>query len=359
MKWRGSAVRKSNARLTLSGMALLSRPFCGQHPSATMSRLLLLSVGLWAVMMSCQTVVAGTNGIAAVVNGTPITQSEVADAVAAQRQMILYKYRENPALAQGELAELERTALTQLIDRELILAEFKKVGGTIKSQYVDDDINTLIREQFKGNRDAFVLELAKSGMTMKKFRDLREKMIIMQVMRGKHGGNQAPPTPGEVKEYYSQHAALWRGKDMIKISTITIPKFSSDPNATPEKQKQLAEEIRSKVIAGNDFAAMAKTYSQDSRAENGGEWDWMDTKLLNPIMRDPAIETKNGGVTPVIEDVAAYVIVYVEAKKLGDMPPLDQVRGDIEKMIKAERGKNDVEKWIEGLRKKAVIRRFS
>ena len=28
---------------------------------------------------------------------------------------------------------------------------------------------------------------------------------------------------------------------------------------------------------------MAKSYSQDSRAENGGEWDWMERKLMKSV----------------------------------------------------------------------------
>ena len=301
---------------------------------------------------------AAGNGIAAVVNGTVITKSELNDAIGAQRQMIMMKNRDNPKQAEEELASLNRTALDSLIERQLILAEFKKSGGVIKPQYVEDDINNLIREQFKGDRDAFIVELAKSGMTIKKFKDLREKMIVVQVMRGKHGGNQVPPTPGEVESYYREHAAQWRDKDMIKISTITIPKFSSEASATPETQKALANELRSKVIAGSDFGSLAKTYSQDSRAESNGEWPWMETKALNPTMRGPALATKDGGVTPVIEDVAAYIIIYVDAKKLGDLPPLEKLRGDIEKMIRSERGKGDVDKWVESLKKKAVIRKF-
>lgn len=298
------------------------------------------------------------NGIAAVVNGKVITRSEVADAVNAQRQMIMMRLRDNPLQAQREIAELDKTALDSLIDRELILAEFKKVGGTIKPQYVEDDINTLVREQFKGDRDTFVIELAKSGMTLKKFREMREKMIIVQVMRGKQGGNQPPPTPREVEDFYKNNADKFRDKDMIKIRTITVPKFSGDATATPEKQRQLAEEIRSKVIAGSDFATMAKTYSQDSRAENGGEWDWMERKLMKPTMADAAFATKDGGVSKVIEDEAAYLIIYTEAKKLGNLAPLDKVRGDIEKVLNAEKAKGDVDRWLEGLRKKAVIRKM-
>jgi peptidyl-prolyl cis-trans isomerase SurA len=301
---------------------------------------------------------SAVNGIAAVVNGKVITKSEVADAVAAQRQMIAMQMRDDPMKAQHMLADLEKTSLDALIDRQLVLGEFTKLGGTIKPQYVDDDINTLIREQFKGDRDSFVVELAKTGMTMKKFRDLREKMIIVQVMRGKHGGHLGPPTPKQVDEYYALHQDRWRDKDMLKISTISIPKFTSEAGSTPEKQRKLAEEIRAKVVAGADFGSMAKTYSQDSRAENKGEWDWMERKLMKPTMADAAFALKEGGVSPVIEDEAAFIIISLDAKKLGNVTPLEKVRGDIEKMINSEQGKGAVDEWLDGLRKKANIRKF-
>lgn len=320
---------------------------------------LSLSLAASLALLSGQGAFAATpNGISAVVNGKVITRTEVADAVAAQRQMILMRNQENPMQAQKEMAELDATALDSLIERELILEEFKKMGGSIKSQYVDDDVNNLIREQFKGDRDAFVVELAKSGMTVKKFRELREKMIIVQVMRGKHGGSQSPPTPREVEEYYRAHQEKWRDKDMLKISTITIPKFSPEPGTTAAKQRQLAEEIRAKIVAGADFATMAKTYSQDSRAENGGEWDWMERKLMKPSMADAAFALKDGGVSKMIEDETAFIIIYLDAKKFGAVTPMEKVRGDIEKMITVERAKGDIEKWVEGLKKKAVIRKM-
>ncbi|MDB6137950.1 MAG: Peptidylprolyl isomerase [Verrucomicrobiaceae bacterium] len=330
------------------------RAFC----IMTALRCSLPLVALFLAASACFASESAVNGIAAIVNGKVITKSEVADAVAAQRQMIAIRNRDNPMQAQREMAELEKTALDSLVDRELVLSEFGKLGGTIKSQYVDDDINTLIREQFKGDRDGFVVELAKTGMTMKKFRDLREKMIIVQVMRSKHGGHQAPPTPKQVDEYYKLHEDRWRDKDMLKISTITLPKFTSEPGSSPEKQRKLAEEIRAKVVAGADFGSMAKTYSQDSRAENKGEWDWMERKLMKPSMADAAFALKDGGVSPVIEDEAAFIIIYLDAKKLGKLTPLETVRGDIEKMISAEQGKDSVDEWLAALRKKATIRKF-
>ena len=299
-----------------------------------------------------------SNGPAAFVNGNVITKSQVRDAVLAQEQVIRFTFRDDPANMQRELAELRASALDSLVDRELILSEFQKLGGTIKPQYIEDDINGIIRESFKGNRDEFVTELAKTGMTMKKFRELREKMLIVQVMRGRHSRDLPPPTPREVEDYYRQNNEKFRDNDMIKIATITIPKFSGDADATPEKQKKLAQELRAKVVAGADFATIAKTYSQDSRAEDGGEWEWMERKQMKKSLADTAFGLKDGGVSQVIEDETSFVIIFCQAKKFGKSEPLEKVRPEIERVINQQKAKESLDKWLADLRRKAVIRKM-
>lgn len=307
---------------------------------------------------ACATAQTYSNRIVAVVDGTPIASSEVRDTIKAQEQIIRYQFQNDPARVSKELAILRGSALESLIDREILLAEFKKLGGVIKSQYVDDDINTIIRESFKGNRDAFVDELAKSGMSVKKFREMREKMVIMNVMRSRNSGEHPPATPREVEEYYSKNVDKWREGDQIKISTITIPKFSGEAGSSADKQRKLAQELRSKLLGGADFAASARTYSQDSRAENGGSWDWMAKTDMMPAIANAAMDLKTGGISPVIEQEGSFIIVACDAKKLGKAPALEEKRGEIEKMINAEKSKANIDKWMESVRKKHVIRRL-
>jgi peptidyl-prolyl cis-trans isomerase SurA len=298
------------------------------------------------------------NGIAAVVNGTVITKSEVREAVKAQEQVFQFQMRDDPIALQKALAELSEGAVDSLIDRELILTEFKKIGGTIKAQYVEDDINSIVRENFKGDRGAFVTELAKTGMTLKKFRALREKMIIVQVMRGRYASEQAPPTPLEVRDYYEKNIDRYRDKDMIKISTITVPKFTGDGSSTEATQLKLAKDLRAKVVGGSNFKETAKTYSQDSRSEDGGEWPWMERTQMKKSIADAAFAVKEGGISDVVEDEAAFIVIAVDAKKLGTPEPLEKVRAQIERMIRTEKSKAALDGWLENLRRKANIKRY-
>lgn len=317
-------------------------------------------------LVSCLILASGTalaqsysNGPAAAVQGKVITKSEVRDTVRAQEQILMGMFgATDPERAKKEIAETRANALDALIDRELILIEFAKVGGVIKPQYVDDQINNIVREAFKGDRDALVTELAKGGMSLKKFREMQEKNIVASVMKAKKAGDMPPATPKEVEEYYSKNVDKWRVGDQVKISTISVPKFTGEAGSSPEKQRKLAEEIRAKVVGGADFAATARTYSQDSRAEFGGAWDWMPRTELDPMIANTAMGLKTGGISQVLDKETNYIIVACDAKKLGAAPPMDKVRGDIQKMIEQEKSKKAIDEWMEQLRKKAVIRKF-
>lgn len=297
---------------------------------------------------------SSSNGIAAVVNGQVITKSEVRDAVNAQEQMLRFQLQSDPAALQRELANLRATALDSLIDRELVLAEFKRLGATIKSQWVDDDVNSIIRESFKGDRDAFVKELAQNGMTLKKFREMREKMMIVSAMRGKQASNDVPATPKEIEEYYQKNIDKWRSGGMIKISRIVIPKYSGEAGTSPEGQRKIAEELRRKILSGSDFAATAKAYSPDSLYED----DWVARDQMKPSIASAAFALKQGGISPVIDEEGYYIIIACEAVKHGEAKPLSEVRSSIQREIQADRSKGTLDKWMNDLRKRAVIKKF-
>ncbi len=302
------------------------------------------------------------NGIAAVVNGKVITRSEVREAVEAQEQMIRMTIRDT-AEAQSRLAELHDKSLDALIERELVLSEFEKMGGAIKAEYVEDEINNIVRQNFGGDRDKFIVELTKSGMTLKRFRDLQEKMIIVQVMKQRQIKELTPPTPAEVDAFYSKNAEKFRDKDYIKMSTITIPKYpAGDSAASPESQKKIIEELRTKITGGAEFAQMARTYSQDSRASSGGLWtgeagsaDFIERSTMDKSIAEVAFALKTGGISKVLDIGPSYMLILCEAKRPGTSTPLDKVRPDIEKFIKSERGRGALNGWLASLARKSTI----
>src|ERR1700737_5026529 len=117
------------------------------------------------------------DGVAAVVNGDVITFSQVQEVSGPREKTLREQYTGQELI--DKIKEARLAALGDLIDRELILQEFKKKQFNIPKYVIDDQVQNLIKDEFAGDRMAFVRTLNAQGYTMGKFRAIqRDKVIV-------------------------------------------------------------------------------------------------------------------------------------------------------------------------------------
>ena len=289
------------------------------------------------------------DGVAAVVNGEVITFSQVRELVVT-REMALHQSLQGQALA-DKVKETRLAAINDLIDRQLVLQDFQKNKFNIPDYAVDDHINTIIREQFKGDRLAFIRTLQAQGYTLQRFRKVETDKMIVQAMRQRAVKTEPILSPSKAEQYYREHAAEYSTPEQIKLRMIVLHKDNPDA-------KNVAEEIRKKVQGGADFAKMAQMYSEDSSKETGGDWGWVERATLNETLSAPAFALKAGQVSKIVELGANYYLLSVEARKNAETKPLAAIRDDVEKKVLQSERQAAQDKWIAGLREKAYVRVF-
>jgi len=294
------------------------------------------------------------NAIAARVNDSVITESELDLMMLGAEAQMRGQFRGETLNA--NIKEARAKVLDDLIDREVILHEFSKLGGEIRSDYIDEEIKRIIERDYDGDRAKFFDYLKKANVTNRKFRDLTRKRLIVQAMRGRVSSQSSPATPFEIKDEYQKLANDMRKNGSIKMSKIFIPLTAT--GSTKIEQLKIAKEVRQKIIGGDDFADMARFYSRDSRAEDGGSWPEMPRSALKKELGDAAFSTPIGSVTPIIEDETGYHIILVEAREFGEVPPLDEIRSEVAKRVELKKRSEVYEKWMDSVRAKAVIRKY-
>jgi hypothetical protein len=57
-----------------------------------------------------------------------------------------------------------------------------KEGATVSVEVIDDRVDRAIREEFKGDRNAFIVALKKNGLTLENWRDIELTKIIIQAV---------------------------------------------------------------------------------------------------------------------------------------------------------------------------------
>ena len=295
------------------------------------------------------------DGIAAVVNKEVITFSQVRELVAPRERAL--RQALTGADLESKVKILRENALQELIDRQLILQDFKKNEYKLPPYVVEEHLKSIIREEFGGDRGAFIRTLQAQGYTLSKFKDTEQDKIIVQAMRGQKVKSNLAVPPNKIREYYEANKKEFAANESVKLRMIVIPKQSSD-GGSASAQKELVNEIRAKIKNGADFAKMAQLYSQDSSADVGGEWGWIDKKTLNPALTTSAFSLKPGEIGPVFEQASNFYLMQVEARKEPTYTPFENVKKDIESKLLGEERQKASEKWLVELRGKAYIKRF-
>lgn len=294
------------------------------------------------------------DGIAAVVNTNVITYGQV-------RELLMFRQRSLSELYHGEelrekMMESQQAALKDLIDRQLIIDHFNKEGFKIPEYAIDDRINTVVREEFGGDRTAFIRTLRAQGFSLARFREIERDKIIVQAMRQRAVRSDFVISPDKVEAYYRKNISEFSTPAEIKLSMIVLrPEFDGSDNPV-ESKRSMAKEIRSKLAEGADFAGMAQMYSDDSTADFGGDWGWIDSRTLTDSLNKVAFSLKPGELSDAIQVGDTFYIILVEAKKPAVTRPLAEVRDEITKKLFEEERIRLQDRWIDTLREKAFVK---
>lgn len=137
---------------------------------------------------------------------------------------------------------------------------------------------------------------------------------------------------GEVEQYYQDNIDSYKTAEQRRVSHILV-EFGEDETAARAK----IDEAKTKLNSGEDFAELAKTYSEDTfSAENGGDLEYLERGIMDPIFDDTAFSLAAAGdVSDVIKTEFGFHILKLTELTAEVIKPLDEVQGEIETALKA------------------------
>jgi peptidyl-prolyl cis-trans isomerase C len=156
-----------------------------------------------------------------------------------------------------------------------------------------------------------------------------------------------------VDAYYNAHKNEYesvRAKHiLIRVKGAPMPGAEGKPELTDEQALAKAQEIRKKLVDGGDFAAIAKTESDDTgSAKQGGDLGEFRHGMMVPPFEQAAFSLKVGEVSEPVKSPFGYHIIVVQEHKLR---PLAEVKPDIEKALRPEMAR----KQVQALRDKTPV----
>lgn len=296
------------------------------------------------------------NGIAAIVENKVITVDDIRREIAPLVRQLQETAR-NQKDFNDKLEALQDDVIQSLIDRELIVKEFKKdEKRRIPDSFIDAAIARRQAEEFDNDRSKFLAYLRSRSTTLREYRKEIEEEIILDYMRGQQRKSQSIVSPVKIETFYNEHKDRFYREDSVHMRMLQLVR---SPGETDDQLRARLDEIIAKFKAGEKFEDLVRAYSQEpSRRARGGDWDWQKRSDLRKEFSEPLFALNKGEITPPILMPEGGYLLYVEDRKHAGIEPLDAVRDQIERILKQQMETSGQERWLERLRRNGYIKHY-
>jgi parvulin-like peptidyl-prolyl isomerase len=262
--------------------------------------------------------------------------------------------REFPVGDLKQLGKEDQEVVEQFITEKLLAAEVKQSGIKVSDEEIDHYIGQI--KQKNGIDDEQLREaLKRESVTWEKYRasiraEVEKNEIIENQVRKK-----VNITPEDVERYYQLNHKKYVSDERVRLRHILflVPEGPDGEKAALEK----AAAIRRRVLAGEDFAKLAESYSEGAGASEGGDIGWITRgSLLQEIDVVAFGKLPVGEVSQPVRTSAGIHLIKVETREPGKQLPLATVKEKIQEELFAKAMDERYKKWLKGeLRRKHKV----
>ena len=166
------------------------------------------------------------------------------------------------------------------------------------------------------------------------------KVRLIVVDRQSQIGN-AKVSDADVKSDFDAHAAEYRRPDQRRVRHILFKLPSGATDADKRSVRELAASVLARVQKGEDFAALARSLSQDtSSAPQGGDLGWFGRGAMVKAFEDAAFATPPGQFAPVVETEFGFHVMQVQEARAAGSTPFDELKDAIRRRLELQRAQD-------------------
>jgi len=290
------------------------------------SLLVVLLLGTLAPAASAQR--ETVDKVAAVVGDEVILASELAS----QIQMVAFQTGRRPE-TESQIMAFQKEVLEQMITDRLFLMEAKKdTSISIRRDEVEiaiDEQIARVASNFESH-EAFLQALALEGMTLRDLERKYSQEIENNMLRQRYIQKKlynVSVSRREVEQFYeSFHDSIPNQPEAARLAHILL-KVSPAPEIE-DSVRNLATELRQRVLDGADFATISSQYSSHGAGANGGDLGYIRRDDVVPEFARAAFKLTEGDISGVIRTQFGYHVIRCEGER-GDQLRLRHILLDV------------------------------
>jgi len=241
------------------------------------------------------------------------------------------------------------------------LVAYHVVAQAAREQKVDVS-DADVENQMKAIRQGFPTEqafqqgIAGQGLTLDELRKQTRMSLQIQKVIESEINSKISVADAEVDTFYKQNLDRFKEGDSVHASHILIGVPQTASPAEKDQAKAKAQQILKQIRAGGDFAALARTESQDpGSAQNSGDLGFFQKGLMTPAFEKAAFELKPGAVSGLVESPFGFHIIKVHGRRAPRTVPFAEVSPQIKDFLTQNLRQAKLQQFIDEKKAKTKI----
>ncbi len=288
------------------------------------------------------------NKVVAVINNEVITQQDVDQLLAVLYAQYVQEYEAAELL--GKMEEAKKDILIQMIEDRLILSYAKKLKIRVPEEEIEGKLES-VKNGFP-SEDVFYDTIQTQGITVADLKNRYRDQIMMKKVLDFEVKSRITVLPSEISEYYEQHRKDFKLAEKYKVRHILI---KADNEVDFELAKVEIDNIHEKLGGGEDFAELARLYSQGPNKDKGGDMGFIGKGEMLEELDQAIFKLKPGEFSKPIKSNIGYHILKIEDITHSGYLGLEDVQGNIKARIFQKKFKEKLSEWLGELRSEAYI----
>ena len=254
---------------------------------------------------------------------------------------------------QVAVEDREKFALRDLIDQSLLAQRGKDMGLSVEADVIKQLDQIRIQNKLP-DMDALEKAVTQEGLNWDDFKNnIRNKILTQQVIQ-REVGSHITIGHDDTMKYYEEHKNDFVKPEEVALRAIEISTEGKKDSEIPDLKKK-AEDLLKRINDGEDFAVLAKRFSDGQTAQQGGYLGVYKRGELNKQLEDMVFTMKKNQLTDVIETKQGFLIMQVLERYEAGVQPYDKVENEIMDHLYSERMEPALRDYLKTLREQSYV----
>jgi len=233
-----------------------------------------------------------------------------------------------------------------MIDRKLILKAAEEAKMTMQDWVVESRIRDIIERAFGGDRNKLMEALSKQRVSYPEWHARMKEDMVVSAMRWNVIDKNVTASPAAMRREFNEHPERYASKAKVTVTVILLKPEDA------AKRDEVSAAVRT-----NDLSEIAKKYSADSRAAEGGVWrDIVPEDVFKPEICEEIAKMPRGTLSHWIEIDGWSFLIRKDGEEPARTPTFAEAYDSIEANVKEAEAERAFNAWIERLRSETYIK---